>query len=332
MCATEMPMYSFAQYARSRSDARKVSAYGVAFLKSEFYAAGGRPVIYGLSSDSPRFIEDTSISRVFDETVLPRREQYRYVAYNPSKVGKWVDWSHEREWRWVVQGEQQDEVWALDYNGQLGPVPALPIFKGRLDSRPFSRVCIIVWTHDEAKTIRELLTGFYLAGWNDYDTPFDKALIEASRIIVLQDVVDLVVTGKDLDAQTIEGLQAANLLKPITLAPAPANAASIVDQAMTKARIAAKAAVEAFLAEYGNVAGYCGKTRAVTYDVTSPIVQYLLKQNKASGPFDGRVVIDYPKDYPPSQALDYNEAGCEAACKVLTLELGVQIYCDSVAD
>jgi hypothetical protein len=43
-----MPLYSFA--ARERTDTDKVSAYGVALLKSEFYAAGGRPVIYGAFS------------------------------------------------------------------------------------------------------------------------------------------------------------------------------------------------------------------------------------------------------------------------------------------
>jgi hypothetical protein len=38
VCATEMPLYSFAQYVQSRNDPAKVSAYGIAFLKSEFYA------------------------------------------------------------------------------------------------------------------------------------------------------------------------------------------------------------------------------------------------------------------------------------------------------
>jgi hypothetical protein len=80
-----------------------------------------------------------------------------------------------------------------------------------------------------------------LAGSNNYDTLFDKKLIERSRIIVLQDVIELVETGKTLKAQTIEGLQAANLLKPIALAASPANAEAIVKAAMAKAGAAAKA-------------------------------------------------------------------------------------------
>lgn len=217
ICATEMPIYSFAEYCRSRGDASKVSAYGIAFLKSEFYSAGGRPAIYGLSIDSPRFVTNTTTVRVFEESVLPGSEQYRYVAYNPSSSSSWVDWSHEREWRWVVQNEELDEVWVQDYQGFYGPTPALPIFKGRLNGRPFTRVCIIVWTHEEAKEIRELLTGFYLAGSNNYDTPFDRTLIEASKIIVLQDVVDAVEQGGRLQAQTIEGLEEGNVLEPIEI-------------------------------------------------------------------------------------------------------------------
>ena len=48
VCATEMPIYSFASYAKERSQSQSVSAYGIAFLKTEFFEAKGRPVIYGL--------------------------------------------------------------------------------------------------------------------------------------------------------------------------------------------------------------------------------------------------------------------------------------------
>ena len=300
VCATEMPLYSFAQYVQARNDPGKVSAYGIAFLKTEFYRAGGRPVLYGLSINNPQFVEDKPTTRVFHDSVLPRVEQYRYVAYSPAGAQKWVDWSHEREWRWVVQDKERDTICAIGSDGCFELTPALPIFKGKIEGGFFSRVCIIVWTHEEAAQIRELLTGFYLAGSNNYDTLFDKKLIERSRIIVLQDVIELVETGKTLKAQTIEGLQAAHLLKPITVAPPPVNAEAIVKAALAKAGAAAKASVEAYMAKHGIEGGYCGWANAVTGDVTEPIVQYLLKVGCASGPCDGRVHIEFPRDYPPS--------------------------------
>lgn len=332
VCATEMPLYSFAQYVRSRANTAKVSAYGIAFLKKEFYLAGGRPVFYGLSIENPQLVEDKPTCRVFHDSVLPRPEQYRYVAYNPSSLDKWVDWSHEREWRWVARDKRREEVCAIDGGGCFDSTPALPIFKGALDGGQFSRICIIVWTHEEATEIRRLLTGFYLAGNNNYETPFDRKIIERSHIIALQDVVKLVETGKILEAQTIEGLQEENLLAPITLTVPPRNAAEVVTNAMAKAGNAAKAAVEAYTAKHGVEGGYCGFANATTWDVTAPIVQYLLRVGLASGPYDGRVFVEFPREFPASQSLDYNEAGVEAACEVLSAELGVSVYCHSRAD
>jgi hypothetical protein len=61
-------------------------------------------------------------------------------------------------------------------------------------------------------------------------------------------------------------------------------------------------------------------------------VQYLLKAGCASDPYDGRVHIDFPRDYPPSQSLDYNEAGVNAACAVLSADLGIDVCWHSHAD
>lgn len=332
VCATEMPLYSFAQYAKARHSTGQVSAYGISMLKSEFYQAGGRHVIYGLSTDWPTFEFDTATVRIFHDTVLPRAEQYRYVAYNPTTVGRFVDWTHEREWRWIARDEDADEIWVQDYNGQLGSTPALPIFKGRLDGRPFSQLCIIVWTTDEAAEVRELLTGLYLAGSNNYDTQFDKRLIEASKIIVLQDVVDAVEKSGNLHAQTIEGLAAANLLQSIDIPKTPVDAAQRVADALKKAGVAARKAITDFQKDHGQGGGYCGFAHATTYAVTDPLVQYMLANDLANGPYDGRVWIKVPTDYPPSQSLDYQEAACEAASTVLTAELGVSVYCESRGD
>ena len=137
VCATEMPLYSFASYVRTRADSAKVSAYGIGFLKSEFFAAGGRPAIYGLSINSRRYVENTTRRRVFDPSVLPTSEQYRYIAYSPSE-SRWIDWSHEREWRWIATDEERDSIWCLDSNGCLGPCAALPLFKGTLDNGTFT--------------------------------------------------------------------------------------------------------------------------------------------------------------------------------------------------
>lgn len=333
VCATEMPLYSFAKYAQSRKDSSKVSAYGVAFLKAEFFKAGGRPAIYGLSSDTPSYKINKSTARIFDDATLPQQEQYRYVAFNPiDSTSHWIDWSHEREWRWVAQNDERHEIWQQDYNGIYDSTPGLPIFKGSLDGGPFTRVCLIVWTHDEAEQMRELLTGFYLAGSNNYSTPFDKALLARSKIIVLQDVVDAVESGKDLNAQTIEGLEEAHLLQPLAIHFPSKNEKAIVEKAMANALAVAKKAAASYIAKHPKDLGPCGFAHAVTYEVTSPLVQYLLATGNASGPFDGAVWINIQGDWPARQSIDYQEHICEAASDVLSKDLGIQVCMESRLD
>lgn len=325
VCATEMPLYAFATYARERAKLGNVSAYGIAFLKSEFYAAGGRPAIYGLSTDNVSYLHNTATCRVIDESILPKREQFRYVAHNPVRLQGRIDWSHEREWRWVPQNSDLDEIWVKDFHSMLGPTPALPIFKGNLDGRHFSRACIIVWSNEEADDIRELLTGLYLAGANNYGTPFDKKLIERSRIIVLEDVVSAVECGNDIDAQTIEGLAEAQLLQSITITTAPTNADEIVAAAFAAASEAAVAADAAYTAKYGERFSGFGFAHVATTEVTNPIVQHLLATGNASGPYDGEVWIKWPGTTGSSD-LDRAEAVCRAVAKVLSERLGISVY------
>jgi len=47
-CFTEMPLYGLINYAKSRSR-DTVDTYAIGLLKDEFFMAGGRPVVYGLT-------------------------------------------------------------------------------------------------------------------------------------------------------------------------------------------------------------------------------------------------------------------------------------------
>lgn len=52
VCFTEMPLYALVEYAKARGQVSGyVGEYGIAFKRNELYAAGARPVIYGLTSD-----------------------------------------------------------------------------------------------------------------------------------------------------------------------------------------------------------------------------------------------------------------------------------------
>lgn len=331
VCATEMPLYSFAMYARQQGNTEKVSAYGIAFLKSEFYAAGGRPAIYGLATENIFYERNDAYCRIIDRNILPLDEQYRYVAYSPSG-SKWIDWSHEREWRWKVNNPDRDYVWAKDGNGCCEPIGGLPLLRGTKEGAFFSNLRVIVWNHDEAKKIQELLTGFYLAGYNNYDTPFDRDVISNTRIIILEDVIDAVEKGGDLDAQTIEGLEEVNLVNPVILHAAPANASVQIKQAFQAASLAGQYAASTHIQKYPVDGGPCGYANAVTHDITNPLVQYMIANGLASGPFDGRVHIKVDGNWPFRQSIDYNEDVNQAIAESLTLNLGIKVWMESRLD
>lgn len=331
VCATEMPLYSFADYARQRSNASKVSAYGVAFLKSEFFSAGGRPAIYGLSTDNISYLVNVPTSRILADDVMPLAEQYRLVAYNPLPAN-WIDWSHEREWRWIAKDQDKDQVWAQDQYDCIGPVPALPLLKGRLDGGAFSMLCFIVWTNEEAEGLQEILTGFYLAGGNNYDTQFDRQLIAKSKIIVLADVIDAVETGKRISSQTIEGLQEAQLLRPIAIHEFSKETEDLIEVALERASDAGKEASREYVRKYPVDIGACGFADAISYEVTSSIIQQLISSGKASGPFDGKVIIEVPQTWPIRQSVDYQEFVMRAVVESLRETLAINVSVETRLD
>ncbi len=329
VCATEMPLYSFAQYTKDRASTRNISAYGIAFLKSEFYEAGGLPVIYGLSQWY-EYKRNDSFCRIIRPEYLPVQEQYRYVAYNPTNR---VDWIHEREWRWKVKNPKRDYIWCMVREDlEIQRLGGLPLFRGQLYGGVFTKLCVIVWNRNEAKEIQELLTGCYLAGANNYETPFDRNLLEKSSIIVLEDVVDAVENRKELNAQTIEGLEKAHLLRSIILTEPPPNAAQLIDSAFQAASFAGEQAAVKFLEEHKGHKGLSGYANVSTYEIMNPLIQFMIRTGKASGPYDGIVYINIKGGWPFFQLVDYYEYIQNAIAESLQKSLGIKFYVYSWLD
>lgn len=331
ICITEMPIYSFAKYVQKRNMKDKVSAYGIAVLKNEFYLAGGRPVIYGLANDQFEYEVNTNYKRIIKKQRLPLEEQFRYVAYNP--VGtRWVDWSHEREWRWIPKDNIKHCVWCRDGNDQYGFGPGLPIFNGIENGGYFSRIAIIVWTVEEAKQVQEMLTGFYLAGHNNYDSIFSRNTIYESFIIILDQVIDSVESGKFLEAQTIEGLINGELYNSLLIHNDTKMYNDAVKNAINEAKLSALKAAEIYLISHDINSGYCGRAYVVSENVTNPVIQYLISIGIARGPYDGLAVLYVDGDWQGSQSLDYNECIADAMCAIFNNYFGDIFFTQSRSD
>ncbi|MGV8979910.1 DUF2971 domain-containing protein [Clostridium sp.] len=93
ICFQDAPLYSLTQniyYEQKllKSDKNKkirYYGYGLLFDKPYIYNKNGRPVIYDKTDDAKGY--------------LPDKEWWRIVNLDLSNAGRYIDWTHEREWR-----------------------------------------------------------------------------------------------------------------------------------------------------------------------------------------------------------------------------------------
>jgi hypothetical protein len=151
VCFTEMPIAAFIEASSIRAaKGEKMGTCALVLPKRAAFLAGARPVIYALSTDA--WSSGTDGERSFADTALPRQEQYRYIAYDPTK--KQLDWSHEREWRWPLDVEPYQE----DEDG-IPPSDSDDLPGLNLDHSTMSGLGVIVADRQQAdKLIYDILT------------------------------------------------------------------------------------------------------------------------------------------------------------------------------
>lgn len=151
VCFTEMPIAAYIEASEIRAAAgEKMGTCAIVLPKSAAFAAGARPVIYALSSDA--WASGTGEERSFAPSVLPHHEQYRYVAYDPTK--SMLDWTHEREWRWPLDTEPYQEA-----KDGLPPTSCDEIPGLDLDHQSMYGLGLIVGNQRQAnKIIHDILT------------------------------------------------------------------------------------------------------------------------------------------------------------------------------
>lgn len=201
----------------------------------------------------------------------------------------------------------------MDSEGQYGFLEGLPLFQGD----DFSQLVIIVDNEAQAKIIREELTGFYLLGRNNYDTPFSSKVIEKTRIVVLKNIEKSVKKfGLLPEYQTIEGLAKKNLLDPIIIhTPLTDKESSDLKQKLESALKHAMSKVSSMKDK-----GACARMRTVSYDVTNRIIQGLVMNGLAKGPFDGKVVVHFGMF--GAQSIEVNRIAGKAYCDEINQTIG----------
>ncbi|HEU5373803.1 MAG TPA: hypothetical protein VFV38_00030 [Ktedonobacteraceae bacterium] len=340
ICFTEMPLYNFAKYVQSRKDLSGCSPYGICMQKRELYEAGGRPVIYGLSDSQPEYhvlIKDEMTYRLLPEKVLPKQEQYRYVAYDPNRSPYSLDWTHEREWRWKADAsDQQQQTW-----GENGPELALPLFRAKNKGGYFSSLGIIVWSQREAEDIAQKLLLLQDADHNNVFMPFDAEVIAKTHIIMLEKVVEEVEVKKNRRANRVEEiLSCSSTIFPLSR-PRPSQAVLqlVKDTVIEAKKAATQAASQKYEAApkdtHGIVLDVCGFAYVVTEESHTEITQALVELGLAHAMVKDTIQhykIRALGELPCTQGLSIEEAAAEAAAAVLTETLHQQFFVYSVWD
>lgn len=121
VCFSEQPVGAFLKYLMARAGHPfGPTGYGMLMHKHDAFADGALPVIYGLRGTSEIDLDHQSYiagARQLAPECIPFEEQYRYVAFAPTREPHPLDWSHEREWRWCPASRGVADSFALGGSG-----------------------------------------------------------------------------------------------------------------------------------------------------------------------------------------------------------------------
>lgn len=305
VCFTEMPLYGLIEYAKTRNNKNFAEEYGIAFIKTELFSAGARPVIYGLSTKHIEAKEGQQnygigLRTLSKETGIGIKEQYRYVYTNMDKD---IDWTHEREWRWADINEEFD-------------FPGLPVF-AKNDRIRLSKIIVIVKTLEESEMIIDQLQNLFHSKSTNYDREYELEVIENTHVLALDELAKMSI---DPNTARLDDLPMSRIpkIKKITVR---AEILEKVKIAWEKASEICLKAGANYVATYGEGIGLCGYAHIITMEANSEITQAFIDLDIASSRSDGSYHL-YGLDHYPSQLIDVSEAGARAAADFLTQELG----------
>lgn len=272
-CFTEMPLYGLIEYAKQRTQ-ENVGAYAIGLLRTEFFAAGGRPVIYGLSGAHrerparsgepfrgwPRYL-DPSCGIAADE-------QYRYVATALGGM-KRIDWTHEREWRWADQQDQHD-------------CPGLPVWLK--ESPPFSKIMIVVPTTSDAEHVLEKLKELHDARSHNFGHEYEIEHLRNTHVVALEEL-SISLSADEMLTLRLEDIPSARI-RLINHPVASPDLIKMVERELKAAYALALTAAQAYAKtakrnKNGHIMDSCGFSDVMINDAQSDIASALLALGQA---------------------------------------------------
>ncbi|WP_460953230.1 hypothetical protein AB6N16_13785 [Pseudomonas marginalis] len=322
LCFTEMPLHALTDYQSKRAGSGYVEKYAIAVKKHEFFSAGGRKVISGLSAPhrEMKLYEDNRLyfcRHLLPECGLGEHEQYRYVAMNIGG-GKYVDWSHEREWRWTKD-------YRLD-----NFTPGLPLWMDLREcdtgrNNVFSEIIVITESDDQIPIVVNKLRSLHDAGSNQFGVLFDAKRLKSTKVTSFSRVAREGV-------RHIEDLEFPfeSRIRDIFYNDEEIERAKEVYEL---SRLAAQEVVQQIkFNEDESDFDFCGWAELVLLDSHNKFVQALVGENIAKVSAGDGYVINVNDRSLVQQSMYLSMRGCEAAGEVFLKELGLDYIVKSFPD
>lgn len=320
VCFTEMPLHALIHYAKTRGAwSGYVGCYGIALKRSELFKAGARPVIYGLSSEHKEATAGDAyyghgLRTLAESCGIGLNEQYRYVATNLDDT-KYIDWMHEREWRWPIPREENG-IAGMSFllTEEWGPV--------------FSEVVILVLKDEEQRIILDQLKNMYDSKCRNCGIDYNVELIPAVKVLSLESLSQAKVNLGYVRIDDVPYLQA----KVRTDMPFTEEQRKRVVDMVTEAGKVYDTAIDDFRKanpDYKTPLFRWGAAYIYTEGITL-VSQVLLNEGIANTYADGKYIFHVGQRI--LDDMDLEKIGAEAAAKFLTQQLGqkfeIKIYND----
>lgn len=320
VCFTEMPLHALIHYAKTRGAwSGYVGCYGIALKRSELFKAGARPVIYGLSSEHKEATAGDAyygqgLRTLAESCGIGLNEQYRYVATNLDDT-RYIDWMHEREWRWAIQQEE---------NGIAGMSFLLEEGRGPV----FSEVVILVENNKEQDIILKQLKNMYDSKCRNCGIGYNVDLIPAVKVLSLEALANANLNLGYVRIDDVPYLQT----KVTTDISYTDEQRKIVMEAITRAGEVYDKTIDAFRCAHPDyVTPLCrwGAAYIYTEGITA-VTQVLLNEGIANTYADGKYIMHIGRRI--LDDIDLETIGAKAAAEFLTQQLGqkfgIKLYND----
>ncbi len=320
VCFTEMPLLNVIQYEKKHHKKPKISTYGLAVLKKDFYSNGGRPVISGLSIEIP-----INNNRIFCNSILPLHEQYRYVSLNLNTSNK-IDWTHEREWR--IKCDEYISI-KNNYIDDYYNCKGLNIF----DEDRFKECVIVVKTIEEAdelsKIVDHQLDLNYSYGNTEFSTKIKFLILENAIKAMNENSLITSIEKLPKDAFYTYKYEKLNEIE----------IAHIVNTIDECKKLAIKFANEYIIENKDSLidsSGFrdiCGYANVKSYKPRNKFVYYLIENKFMYASSNGSYVFEnLVVNIPMYQGLTYHEYISRKQCEYLNEKIGNFFIMDSWLD